>query len=544
MSELDLIYVRQQKHQKMNNGTYPLAMPGLKIQSVLDIKNLLEISNKIIPDSLDLSVLKEFHNNLNLDTFILSGRIFSFRKSGAIAFLGLKDQTGAIQLIALKKIYEKFSDLENLDVGDIVQIEGYICKSKTGEFSICLISLNLLTKCQKPLPEKWSGLSDIDTKYRNRYLDMIASDESKAIIMARSIILQSLRSHLDSRGFVEVETSTLNVVNSGANAKPFITHHNSLDQDMFLRVAPELSLKKLVVGGLDRVYEIGRCYRNEGLSTRHNPEFTMLEFYEAYSNFENLIQNTINLFLNINYAFERKCKANYFLSMCYFDRWSKERTFSLKKEDFKIITMEEAVNNAVEKAKINFIPTDDGRIKYIFQETSLQEALERQSKINLEFLNKEFSDIEFNSDNEGKMLSVAFEHIAEPFFIEDYRTEDNIFSCPVIITDHPKQISPLARAKNSNPTRCDRFELYIDGMEIANGFQELNDPVEQEARFKEQLESNKKDPMDLDINYIDALKYGLPPTCGMGAGIDRILQLFTCSKSIKDVIAFPAMKKI
>lgn len=540
MSEQDLIDIRKTKHSALG-GKFPIASKDCN-----DISNILhwfEVEqtedHPLIPNTLDLEDLK-------MSSFeTVHGRITSFRKSGSIAFIGLRDITGSIQLIASKKNLPGFADLSNLDLGDIIEVGGYLCKSKSGENSIAIISFQLLTKCQKPLPEKWSGISDTELKYRSRYLDLISNEESRAIVIARSIVLRSIRSYLDSKNFIEVETSTLNAVNSGANAKPFITHHNALDQDMFLRVAPELSLKKLVVGGMERVYEIGRCYRNEGLSTRHNPEFTMLEFYQAYGRFPELIEHAICLLQSIDNSFSCRDDGSCFVPSWmnkFFEQWKNERTFSLKREDFKIISMIQAVNSALEKAKL-LITTNSGKIQFIFESDTINnDVCERQSKIDLIALNKQMEELPPFGHN-GLVTNTLFEHVAEPFLTEDYRTEDGKLSCPVFITEYPSEICPLARKNDDNPEVCDRFELFLDGKEIANAFQELNDPDEQELRFKEQLESNKKDPMDLDSNYIDALRCGLPPTIGYGCGIDRICVLMTSSKSIRDVISFPAMRK-
>jgi len=538
MSEQDLINIRKEKHIALGGG-FPLAESQLNIDVALDLFNCLGV-----PISLEVEELKEFYRNhgYTRSNGLMSfhGRITSFRKSGSIAFIGLRDITGAIQLIASKKNLPNFTDLSNLDLGDIIEISGYLCKSKSGENSIAIVSFRLLTKCQKPLPEKWTGVVDTELKYRSRYLDLISNEESRAIIIARSIVLRTIRSYLDLNSFIEVETSTLNAVNSGANAKPFITHHNALDQDMFLRVAPELSLKKLVVGGMERVYEIGRCYRNEGLSTRHNPEFTMLEFYQAYGKFPELIEHAILLLQSIDNYFccqdDGSCPS---WMNKFFEQWKNERTFSLKRKDFKVVTMKDAVTLGLAKIglKCNFQPFNSFVQDDVHRETF---SLERSLKIDNLLLEANLKDC----GTIGEFIFVLFEQVAEPFLTEDYRTEDGKFSCPVFITEYPSEICPLARKNDNNPGVCDRFELFLDGKEIANAFQELNNPDEQELRFREQLESNKKDPMDLDSNYIDALRCGLPPTIGYGMGICRLLMLLTCSKSIRDVITFPAMRKV
>jgi lysyl-tRNA synthetase class 2 len=333
---------------------------------------------------------------------------------------------------------------------------------------------------------------------------------------------------MEQLDFMEVETSTLNTVNSGANALPFTTRHHHLETDLFLRIAPELYLKRLLVGGYDKVFEIGRNYRNEGVSTRHNPEFTMMEFYEAYGSFPDLIDYTKSMLQHIDWYLEKHLKNNF--AYPYYQEWKSKRTFTLS--SFKEITMAEAVANACSKLDVT-INGLNVRINNI--------GILELKKINVNAL---LDALEGCSSN-GELTSILFEHLAEPFLTEDYREViDGVsYSVPVFITQYPAEICPLARQNDQNPDVCDRFELFVDGRELCNAFQELNDPDEQARRFQEQLESNQKDPMGYDEDYVESLEYSMPPAIGFGIGIDRLAMLLTNSPSIKDVILFPTLKR-
>lgn len=534
MSEESLIETRKQKHQEINSGTYPLPAKGSNILRVMDLNYYFNEYNTLIPSSLNLD---EFIGDAKHDVRVC-GRVRLFRKSGSIAFITLADQTGAIQLIFSKANSPSYDKIKLIDLGDIIDISGYVCYSKTGERSIFVMQWTVLTKATRPMPEKFTGLTDVETKYRKRYLDLISSDESKSVFMVRSGIVSSIRKFMEADHFMEVETSTLNSVVSGANAKPFSTHHNALNSELYLRIAPELYLKRLLVGGFDRVFEIGRNYRNEGLDTRHNPEFTMMEYYQAYGRFEELISRTENM---LRFIDSNCCKLLPEFVCSNYAEWKKTRPFTL--DSFIEVSMRNAVINAASKAEMvlnsnlhsllyEYIPNNKPDIVISNPNNN------RLSKIDMNGLTHDYID----AATIGQRIAVLFEYIAEPFLIEDYRTDDNKYSLPVFITQHPKDVSPLARSFDKEPSLTERFELYVDGRELANAFQELNDPTEQALRFKEQLELNNKDPMDFDEDYIQALEYGMPPAIGFGMGIDRLVQLLTNKSNIKDVILFPTLK--
>lgn len=529
-TEDTLIQVRQSKHQEANGGTYPLA--AVDTQQISNILSSFNDNN--IPVSLDL-------DDLNRQV-VTCGRVSAIRKSGSITFIKIVDSTGSIQLIATKSAFESlnqdYNKLKLIDLGDIIEVCGRMCLSKTNENSLLIIGWSLLTKAHKPPPEKFSGLTDTETKYRKRYLDLLSSEESRALFTVRSYTLRAIRSYLEDNGFLEVETSTLNTVNSGANAKPFTTHHNGLDINLFLRIAPELYLKRLIVGGLDKVFEIGRNYRNEGLSTRHNPEFTMMELYQAYGRFSDLLSTATNLFQYVDNYLDNNLPIN--VSKIY-QTWKSARSFTF--DSFSIVTMWDAVNNAAEHAGVrvnNCIYNHKSCTNTCDDFKILEPNNSRLSEIDLDSLRENLRA----STSNGEKIALLFEYLAEPFLTLDYRTDDGNYSKPVIITEYPKAISPLARAMDSNSNFCDRFELFVEGRELANAFQELNDPEEQALRFQEQLRSNQKDAMDYDADYVDALRYGMPPAIGLGLGVDRLVMLLTNAASIKDVILFPTMKPI
>lgn len=515
MSEESLSQIRRNKHLQANGGNYPLAQDGSSIIQVISQFDTLgsQVKVSIDPNELPFEVC-------------VHGRISAFRKAGSICFIKLVDSSGSIQVLASKSAFADFDQLKQIDLGDIVEVTGRLCFSKTQEKSILLLQMRLLSKAILPPPEKFAGLSDPEIRYRKRYLDLLSSEESRAVAIVRSYTIRAIRAYLENQSFLEVETPTLTTVNSGANAKPFTTHHNTLDLDLYLRIAPELYLKRLLVGGLDRVFEIGKSFRNEGVSTRHNPEFTMLEFYQAYGTFENLIDHTNQLFSYVESYLENNLPLavrNIYLT------WRDNRSFTFSQP--VRLTMLQAVHNAASKAGL--------RIDMGTNEVSLEEVSGGR-KIDVALVRKAISEC----TTVGQKLSVMFEHMAEPFLSEDYRTVDGRYSVPVFITEYPKDICPLARSNDNDPLICDRFELYIEGRELCNAFQELNNPDEQKARFMEQLNQKQQDAMDYDADYIEALEYGMPPAIGFGMGIDRLVMLLTNSLSIKEVVLFPTMKPL
>lgn len=433
--------------------------------------------------------------------FTVAGRIKFLRLMGKAAFFKIEDESGILQVYMSKNdLGDKFNLLKKtLEVGDIVEVNGYPFVTKTGELSIHADDVRILTKAIHPLPEKFHGLTDIETKYRQRYLDMIMNKDTRDRFKLRSQIVSLVREFFLRHGFLEVETPMLHTVVGGANARPFMTHHNALDIEMNLRIAPELFLKRLIVGGFEAVFELNRNFRNEGIDHTHNPEFTMIEFYWAYHTMEDLMKLTKELF---DFLFEKlnlPKKLEYGDMVIDFDRWS-------------TITYKEAL------IQIGKIP---------------EEILEDVVALK-KYLKDAGVEVEEHIDLKGKLWAELFDEFVESKLIN-----------PTFVTEFPIEISPLARRNDENPEFAERFELFIAGREIANGFNELNDPVDQYERFKAQLEAKAKgddEVMDMDYDYIRALQYGMPPTAGEGIGIDRLVMLLTNSHSIKDVILFPTMK--
>jgi lysyl-tRNA synthetase class 2 len=432
----------------------------------------------------------------------IAGRIMTRRLMGKASFTHILDMSGRMQLYIRQEdvtpeVYEEF---KQWDLGDIIGAEGNLFKTKTGELSVKVKSLRLLTKAIRPLPDKFHGLTDQETRYRQRYLDLIANEETRRTFVVRSAIINTIRQYLQENNFLEVETPMMQVLAGGAAAKPFTTHHHALDMPLFLRVAPELYLKRLVVGGFERVFEINRNFRNEGLSTRHNPEFTMVEFYQAYADYHDLMNMTEELLRRV---------AVECLGTTAFTCQEIEFDFN---KPFERMTLKEAV------LKYNpSIGEDD--IRTVIAAKMAAEKLGLTMK---------------ETDGVGKILVEIFEETVEHQLLQ-----------PTFITEYPAEVSPLARRNDDNPEITDRFELFIAGREIANGFSELNDPEDQAERFRLQMEekaAGDEEAMPYDTDYIIALEHGLPPTAGEGIGIDRLVMLMTDSPSIRDVILFPHMR--
>jgi lysyl-tRNA synthetase class 2 len=535
-SEEVLIQTRKDKHQQINGGKYPLPTHAYHYPISMVLKEMDTGSPLYPPTTIQVEdVAKD-------PTFLVHGRVAALRKSGAITFIKLVDTTGAIQLIATKNALANYSDLHLLDLGDLVEIVGWPCLSKTQEKSLLIQTWRVLTKAIRPPPEKFLGIADPEIKYRQRYLDLMSNEESRARFMIRSLVLRVIRKLMNGDSFMEVETSTLNSISSGANAKPFTTHHNALDTDLYLRIAPELYLKRLLVGGFDKVYEIGRAYRNEGIDTRHNPEFTMMESYQAYADFPQLLMFAQQFVSTVEQYVENESRGT--LAGKYFQQWKAERPFTLS--EHSVAPMWQAVMTGCGKAELSItvggaeLFSAGGVDDEVYHITINNPDNERLQNIDVKGLFHAISEATSN----GEKWAIIFEYVAEPFLTEDYRTADNKYSVPVFITEYPKVICPLARANDRKPEICDRFELFIEGRELANAFQELNDPVEQAARFAEQITNNNKDPMDFDADYVAALEYGMPPAVGFGIGIDRLVMLLTNTTSIKDVILFPTLKPV
>jgi lysyl-tRNA synthetase, class II len=477
------------------------------------------------------------------------GRLVARRGFGKASFLRLRDETSEIQLFAkLDRLGDDFRRLEDLDVADFVQASGIPMVTKTGELSLELRGLRLLTKALRPLPDKWHGLTDVDLRYRRRYVDLVANPEVAAVLRARSTIIQGLRCYLDGLGFLEVETPTLHSLVGGAAAKPFSTHHNTLDLELFLRIAPELYLKRLLVGGFERVYEIGRCYRNEGISTRHNPEFTMLEFYRAYATYQTLMDMAEELLRFVDRHLEQAMTKMGHAAT--YTGWVERREFTFV-EPFARVPMRAAVCAALRAAGltedlVNELPSIEAPKpnqpdRAADRVRGLATTSERAGQIDW----GNFRKVLGGCESPGERLFAAYEYLAEPFLGQDYRSADGQKSIPVLIVDYPFEVSPLARKKDSDPSLVDRFELFVAGRELCNAFSELNDPDDQAARFREQMRKKRagaEETMDYDEDYVRALEHGMPPAAGFGLGVDRLTMMLTGQPSIRDVIAFPLLR--
>jgi lysyl-tRNA synthetase class 2 len=463
--------------------------------------------NNIKPSVSAIELLELYGNYDNIELeqlnskFKICGRLMAKRVMGKLSFLRIDDGSGIIQL-CLKKDFigeEAYSFMKSLDVGDILTSEGSLFRTKTNELSIRSITLGLISKCLRPLPEKFHGIADQELRNRRRYLDLITSEASKKVFTTRFHIIRAIRDWFHSKGYLEVETPMMHPIAGGASARPFVTHHNSLDMDLFLRIAPELYLKRLIVGGYPKVFEINRSFRNEGVSTQHNPEFTMLESYEAYADYHSYMDLVEELFSAIAKILDKE---------------------SLMYQENEIKLSEPFVRIPLESLLIS-------HIKLITQENVR----------NIEVLRgiAKDSEIKLTSDwGLGKIQLELFEALIEASLKQ-----------PTFVIDYPVEVSPLARKKDTDPFLTDRFELFIAGREIANGFSELNDPEDQASRFTDQvskLEAGDSEAMLFDFDYIRALEYGMPPAAGLGIGIDRMVMLFCDAATIKDVILFPHMR--
>jgi lysyl-tRNA synthetase class 2 len=463
--------------------------------------------NNVRPQNTTAEILTEFGNSEAevlaglKQQFSIAGRLMAVRNFGKAAFVKIQDRKGQIQSYVAKDMLNEnaFFVFKKLDIGDIVYISGKLFRTKTNELTIEAHDLRLLSKAMHPLPEKWHGLTDVETRYRQRHLDLISSPAVKEIFFRRSRIIQLIRQFMDKQDFLEVETPMMQPRAGGAVARPFKTHHNSLDMDLYLRIAPELYLKRLVTGGMERVYEINRNFRNEGISTFHNPEFTMIEFYMSYATYEDLMSYTEELFAFI--------ASNIFGSL----KFTYQGTEIDLSPPWRRISVKDALLHVAGMDK---------------------STLEDQTQA-LAFARKVGCEVK-DTDPLGKVLMAIFNEVVEKKLIQ-----------PTFVTHYPVAVSPLSRRSNSDPDIVDRFELYIYGREIANAFSELNDPADQRERFLQQLkerETGDDEAHEMDEDYIRALEYGMPPTAGEGIGIDRLVMLFTDSASIRDVILFPLLR--
>ena len=433
----------------------------------------------------------------------IAGRLMAIRGHGKASFSTLNDRTGNIQVyfkmdvLGEQKYKEEF---KRLDIGDIIGIRGVVFKTRRGEVTVRVEDFDLLSKSLRPLPEKFHGLKDVDTRYRQRYLDLMVNHEVREVFRKRTKIIQSIRRYLDTRDFLEVETPVLSTLAGGAAARPFITHHNALDIDLYLRIATELSLKRLIVGGLDRVYEMGRIFRNEGMDVRHNPEFTSIEIYQAFADHRDLMEITEGIVRQAAEDVLGTTKITY-------------QGVEIDLGSVRTISMNDAVREETGRDFLSCQTVDEAR------------AMAREIGVPFE-----------ERHGIGAILNAAFEE----------KVEDGLMQ-PTFITGHPTEISPLAKRNADDPRITDRFEFFVYGRELANGFTELNDPIDQEQRFMDQLaqrEAGDAEAHVMDRDFITALEYGLPPTGGLGIGIDRLVMLLTDSPSIRDVLLFPTMKPL
>ena len=445
--------------------------------------------------------IKDEFRDFDGQPVVLAGRLMTIRSHGKTAFANLRDLSGDIQVYFRQDVMgeDAYKYVKMLDMGDLVGIEGHVFKTQKGEITVKVNKLTLLSKSLRPLPEKWHGLKDTELRYRQRYVDLIVNPSVRETFVKRTKIVAKIREYLNRNQFMEVETPMMHAIPGGAAARPFITHHNALDIDIYMRISPELYLKRLIVGGLERVYEINRSFRNEGVSIRHNPEFTMMESYQAYGNFEDAIALTEGI---VSYCAKEvlgTTKINYQgMDIDLTPPWNR-------------ITMQEGIK------------------QYTGEDFDAVETLSEARAI-ADRLNVEYGD----ADGIGKIMNLCFEEYVE----------ENLMQ-PTVVYGHPVEISPLAKQNREKPLTTERFEIFIYGRELANGYSELNDPIDQKQRFEAQLkerEAGDDEAHRMDEDFVTALEYGLPPTAGLGIGIDRLVMFLTDSASIRDVLLFPLMK--
>jgi lysyl-tRNA synthetase class 2 len=514
---------REYGHSPYGNDTGPLARIG-------DLN--------VAHGSEDAATIEAQHGG---KTYRVAGRVMLSRVQGKLRFINLRDGSGEIQLFVSKSEVGEtaWALLDLVQLGDILLAEGPPMRTRTGQLSIKTRAVRPLTKALRA-PSKYATVEDVELRYRQRYVDLIENhDEVAPVFRARTLVVRALREFLDQRGFLEVETPVLQPVRGGATARPFTTHHNALDMSLYLRIAPELYLKRLVVGGFDRVYEIGRMFRNEGISTRHNPEFTMLEFYQAYATYEDLMTETEALFAHVDGRLLEQ-----------FPQFAAGRGYTLARP-WRRVRMVDALKASLAKRRPELLERWallGGSGDWLAMKNAVLElGGEHVSRDERGYIQK--------CHSAGELLFALYEVFAEKHLVEDYRTEDGAKSVPVFIVDYPFDVSPLARKKDPEVQRrqygdievelVDRFELFVEGRELCNAFSELNDPDDQAARFRAQLENRARgdeEAMDYDADYIRALMYGMPPTAGFGLGVDRLVMVLTGAKSVRDVILFPLLR--
>lgn len=489
LNEHELLVIRRNKLDELRSlGIDPF---GAKFERTHNAADILAAYSELTAEELD-------EKNVEV---VIAGRLMQKRSMGKASFAHITDLSGRIQIYVRKDAVSEaeYSAFDILDIGDIIGVKGHVFKTKTGETSVKAGAITVLSKSLYPLPDKFHGLKDVEMRYRQRYVDLIMSEDVKRTFVARSRIITAMRSYLDSRGYLEVETPTLHAIAGGAAARPFITHHNALDMQLYMRIAIELHLKRLIVGGLEKVYEIGRVYRNEGISTRHNPEFTMIELYEAYADYKDIMSLVENMIAHIAQEVLGSTKINYQgQEVDLTPQWKRISMVDLVKE---VVGVDFSVHMTDEEAH----------------------AIAKEHKVPVE-------------------PHMTFGHIVNQFF--ETFCEETLIQ-PTFVTGHPVAISPLAKKNDADPRFTDRFELFIVAREHANAFTELNDPIDQRQRFEAQLverEAGNDEAHEMDEDFIRALEYGMPPTGGLGIGIDRLVMLLTDSPSIRDVLLFPLMR--
>jgi lysyl-tRNA synthetase class 2 len=546
-SERAIIEARRAKAEKLRaRGENPFAndvTPRLEGSRTLDLGELRALADAgKVDGKYDADRVT---GALGGQTFHVRGRVIAHRSTGGLSFLRLRDRTGELQLLVSEAtVGADYARLTEVDVGDFLEAEGGITASKRGELSLEPRRLRLVTKSMRPLPEKWHGLSDVETRYRQRYVDLVANPGVADVFRARSHIVRATRKILDGAGFLEVETPTMHTLIGGAAAKPFHTHHNALDLPLFMRIAPELFLKRLVVGGLERVYEIGRCYRNEGISTRHNPEFTMLEFYQAYATYDHLMDFTEVLLRGID--------AELAIAMPEAHAaWKGARPFTFD-EPFARVSMTKAVAGAATKtgipAWVEAVSGGTSEKLVTLLSGDFAGSIKEWAKSSPRAKGLDWGNMRkglAKCDNDGERMFALYEYLAEPFLTEDYKAADGVRTLPVFIKDYPYETSPLSRKNDKDASLADRFELFVHGRELCNAFSELNDPDDQAARFQAQVDKKSRgaeETMDYDEDYVRALEHGMPPAAGFGMGVDRLVMFLTNAASIRDVIFFPLLR--
>ncbi|MDB4975492.1 MAG: Lysyl-tRNA synthetase [Myxococcaceae bacterium] len=527
-SEEELIRARRAKFEKLEQaGTqaFPNTFSGDEASRKAALAMALadEAVRSVLPTEAEL----QGHE----PSYQLFGRVVAKRGP----FVVVRTPYGDMQALVRKDklAATEAAQLAALDLSDFVAVSGPLIRTGTGAAAVRAEHYQHVGKALLPPPDKWHGLTDVEKRYRERYVDLFSTPEISQVFRARSLILKSLRSFLDSRDFLEVETPILQSVRGGATAKPFNTHHNALDLDFYLRIAPELYLKRLLVGGLERVYELGRVFRNEGVSARHNPEFTILEFYQAYADCDALITLTEELLVSVDQAVRTA-----------FPVFGEARSFSLARP-FARVGMRDSIADRVARSgqdELGATPFDGALTRDVVRDPARLSALISERN---DSLPKELRVLLGKCSSHGERIYVLYEQLVEPDLTKLYRSADGSQSVPVFITEYPFEVSPLARRNDHDPAFVDRFELFIEGRELANAFSELNDPEDQAERFRAQLDNRTRgddEAMDFDADYIRALSYGMPPAAGFGLGLDRLVMALCNQASIRDVLLFPAMR--